>query len=347
MEEDVIIQNEESEKAYGCRNCSSPIIEEGYEAELCKDCREKFAKRPLPIWVKGFFILILSIVIIALSKFPKSISSGVAFEKGLKAEMETRYITASKEYEKAAKEYPDSVLVQARLFIAYAKSGKIREADNTYKLIEGRDVSDRELLNDVTSTMDELDAQYAYSTELSEIVKKGENENSEITLKKLVEYCQRKPDDLLGLTYLGNIYFDMDRYQEAKEVYLKISEINPNLDISRLTLASVYRQTGEFDKAIEECNKVLKKNIESVSAYAAMARIELKRHNYKKALEIAEKAYNLNKEDLDAINTLTIAFHYNKMIKERDDLFNNLKQKNYYNLDVTKAIFDGKNNLFK
>ncbi len=329
-----------------CKNCASFTIETGYELALCKECRTILSRRPFPIWIKIFFLIVIIILAIALLKFPLTIASAIDYERGSKAEEERKYISALREYKKVADRYPDSIPVLAKMFIAYFKNGKVIEASNTLKTIEGRDLSDTKLLKQVNDTIAMMNSFYDYNKQLLEILEQQKTDKVDLTLSKLKLYTEKNPKDSLGYVHLGNALFDMGKYLEAKDMYLNALAINPNLYFVRLNIASVYRQIGEIDKAITECNKVLEQNAESVAAYCSLSRIELKRHKYKSALELAQKAYNLDEKNLSAVDTLALAYHYTNMTKERDQLLKTLKKAGYSDLERTMAIIEGKLNLY-
>jgi len=94
---------QEHEAKRMCQNCLSPDIEEGYNVDLCADCRKKLSKRSFPLWVIIFSLIILAATVFSLVRLPSVVSTAVAFSRGEKAAKEKNYITAANEYKKVQK----------------------------------------------------------------------------------------------------------------------------------------------------------------------------------------------------------------------------------------------------
>ncbi len=80
-------------------------------------------------------------------------------------------------------------------------------------------------------------------------------------MQKLAEYkarVEKDPKDIEALVFMGNANYDIQRFEKAKEFYLKALDVDPNNTHVRTDLASSYRSLGETDQALEELNKVLK-----------------------------------------------------------------------------------------
>lgn len=80
-------------------------------------------------------------------------------------------------------------------------------------------------------------------------------------MQKLTEYKARldkDPKDIEALVFLANANFDIQRYEKAKEFYLKALEVDPNNAHVRTDLASSYRNLGDPDQALNELSAVLK-----------------------------------------------------------------------------------------
>ncbi len=71
------------------------------------------------------------------------------------------------------------------------------------------------------------------------------------------ERLKKDPRDLEALIFLGNANFDIQRFDQARDLYLKALEVDPINVYVRTDLASCYRNLGDFDRAIRELLKVL------------------------------------------------------------------------------------------
>ncbi len=170
--------------------------------------------------------------------------------------------------------------------------------------------------------------------------------SKKITVPKKIEeikaYLIKNPEDISAIILLGDLYYDLGDFNNAKDNYIKAIEITPSNIVLRLSIAATYRELGEFDEAIKECNKALTQNIEASSTYASLSKTYIYMNNKSLALETARKAYSLDKNDMFSINCLLIADHYNGLFDERDKLFKVLEENKYYDLERTKYIISSK-----
>jgi len=79
--------------------------------------------------------------------------------------------------------------------------------------------------------------------------KNSASHEEDIRLAKSV--LKKDPRNLEALITLGNAYFDMDRYQEAINVYSRAIAIDPKNPDVRTDMGIMYRRLGQFDKALE------------------------------------------------------------------------------------------------
>lgn len=80
-------------------------------------------------------------------------------------------------------------------------------------------------------------------------------------MQRLAEYKERlekNPKDIEAMIFLANANFDIQRFEKAKEFYLRALEVDPHNNYVRTDLASSYRNLGDTDTALQELNKVLK-----------------------------------------------------------------------------------------
>ncbi len=91
----------------------------------------------------------------------------------------------------------------------------------------------------------------------------GPSENAEPFMQKLQAYNQRikeNPKDIEALIFVANANFDIQRYEKAQALYLRVLKIEPNNLHVRTDLAAVYRNLGDSNKAVEELKVVLSLN---------------------------------------------------------------------------------------
>ncbi|BCN31819.1 tetratricopeptide repeat protein [Anaeromicropila herbilytica] len=328
-----------------CENCGNPKIEAGYEMKLCKECREKLYRKPYPILIKLLGVAIVAVVIIALIHFPSSLNAGIAYERGLQAESEGKYVTAMKEYKKVVKRFPDSTIALASLFVTSYQNGEIDDLNALYDKLEGEEITDDSLVDKVNRTVDCWNKYYYISDELDNILQKAKNMDNDKAISLFQEYMNKNPEDISSATYYyGILLYDIGELQKAKKVIEGALKSNPDNYEGQLLQAEIYSEMGEYQKATDCCNYVLKHNVEYSYAYDTLARVELMNHEDKKGLKTARKAFQLNQKDSGIVATLAIAYHYNHNTRERDAMlkkFKKFKDDNTYDLDLMEGIFSG------
>ncbi|HEX5324741.1 MAG TPA: tetratricopeptide repeat protein [Capsulimonadaceae bacterium] len=132
----------EAEEEIGCKSCGHPDTEPGYALSLCVSCRDKLARRPMPWWISASAVLVLLAVVVASASFPSSLSAGVAYERGKRAEASGNYALAAKEYGLVVRKYPDSTDALIRYGVSAYHAGELDEAAETFNKLSGQEVSD-------------------------------------------------------------------------------------------------------------------------------------------------------------------------------------------------------------
>lgn len=342
-EEKTTPESPDIESPPGCKNCGSPEIVEGFTLPLCPECRDKLVRHAMPIWIKIVSVFILLILTYSLFSFPSALNQGISYEKGQRFEKEKMYNSALVQYEKAVKSYPDSLLLNARLFISQYKTGRIDEASNTLdnKLV-GQNVKDEALYAEVASLIEKLNKYYYPTPELNAVLSYYDPANLSVFIAKLEKFLTVYPDDPYAKYLLGNFYFDEKKFAEGEQLAKQLTVKYPDYIEANGLLAAYYREAKEYDKVIECCNIALNENKENPYIYSAMARIEIKRKNDEPALRYALEAYKYDKNSSYVLANLALAYHYNNNIKERDAIFSDfMKLKNIEVADyelVTKSF---------
>lgn len=120
-------------------------------------------------------------------------------------------------------------------------------------------------------------------------------------MQKLTEYkakLEKNPKDIEALVFLANANFDIQRFEKAKEFYLKALDVDPNNAHVRTDLASSYRNLGDSDQALNELNKVLKADPNhEVALYNSGIILLNDKNDTKKAIAAWEKLVRLKPDD--------------------------------------------------
>ena len=114
-----------------------------------------------------------------------------------------------------------------------------------------------------------------------------------LVMEQINLYRQRleaNPKDLEALIALGNANFDIQRFDKARELYLRALEVDPMNSVVRTDLASSYRNLGELELAFKELNHVLAIDSNHETALYNLGVLLLNdKHDPKGAIEAWEK----------------------------------------------------------
>ncbi|NLK95330.1 MAG: tetratricopeptide repeat protein [Clostridiales bacterium] len=337
------MENQYENEGHVCKNCGSYEVQDGYDLNLCRDCRKILAKRPIPRKILLFLLPVLLVVVISLFKFPASIESALQLKRAEIAESNKEYVTAMKYYEKLSDEYPEDIRIKYKLMNAYYYNNYPTDIYNTYEGLIGKE--DTELMvSTITALLDKTNKYYSFSDELYSKLESLEDISDENLLKVIRPFVDKNPNEIYGAYYVYDIYMDMGKYNEAKSIINRVMEKHPDFYYGYILQSNVYTELGDYEKALESAKTLFSVNSESVDSYASMAKVELKRKNNEKGLELAKKAYELDSRNSEGCLTLALAYHYNNMLSERDELYSRCKELGYvdeHSLEFYDSIFSG------
>lgn len=326
-----------------CLSCEKEEALKGYPTDLCEECREEFIKFPVPLWIKMVSIIILFIMLFGLISFKNPLTAAVNYERGLNAEKELKYVTAQIAYKKALKKFPKSQLLKSRLFISLVKGDDLAQAEKIYDEIMKMEYSDDDLFNEVQSAVDLYGKSFFLTEEIEKIIK-----NQNLSLSQKISGLENlsksnKNGNMYGTYYyLGEGYFANQEYEKSIEALNNAYNLNKDFYFLKISTAAAYKELGNYEKAKKELDVIFKFNKEYEPSYVYLSFINLREHNYKDALINAEKAYSLNKNDLDAVEAIVISNHYLKNEQQKYKYMEILEKNNFYGIDRTKDILSGK-----
>jgi len=111
--------------------------------------------------------------------------------------------------------------------------------------------------------------------------------------------------DLLAL---ASAHYYAGEYEEAKEIYDKILELNPESPSALHSRGITYSQLGNNDKAMTDLNRSLKLNKEDPAAFHNRALVYASLGKYKKALADYNKSLKLRPDDPGTLYDLACLF---------------------------------------
>ncbi len=122
----------------------------------------------------------------------------------------------------------------------------------------------------------------------------------EKTYDKALEAYQKLlelyPDDRIGNTNLGILYFDLEEWDNAIALYERNIQNNPDDILAVWNLAETYEAMGLYDKAHEALERYLERNPDHVGLHRKQSLVYLYQGKYDLAQAKLEKALSLNPE---------------------------------------------------
>ncbi|AGH96407.1 tetratricopeptide repeat protein [Pseudobdellovibrio exovorus] len=127
-----------------------------------------------------------------------------------------------------------------------------------------------------------------------------EYRNSSRTHLALVEYNQvleQKPDSLLALSRLGELYVETRVYSKAREVYAHILNLQPQYDPAKWALVEIYKFENNYQGALDELEDIELTQENRAQVFFEQAQLFQQLKNQDKFDEFIQKAYSANPRD--------------------------------------------------
>lgn len=144
-----------------------------------------------------------------------------------------------KEAGRAAKTRPDYAGHRYLLAILAADAGKKEEAVANIEKIYA----------------DDKESGLGYAPEVCRLL--AEAGKHELATEIYEAYFEIKQEDALAYFHAGNSLLELDRYEEALNCFLQITEMDPTWSSAVKNVAYTYYRMGEYEKAIEWYNRTL------------------------------------------------------------------------------------------
>jgi tetratricopeptide (TPR) repeat protein len=319
MEDALNPEAADAAEARACVNCGLPPLENpSHATPLCHDCRQKFVKFPIPLWIWVFAAVILAIVLIGLFRLPADISLGIGLEKGIKAAEERKFMTAEQELKRVADKLPTDVEANGRLLIAAFYNDHFDLFSKQVGKLQHLKFENQELFQEVDQVMTAADIMV--STDSFKIFSQAHPDPAHTPDTAWFNYFSSNPSDNDARLEYVNYLFDSKRYASCDSVGSLILEAYPG-DFRMLMLAaSSKREQGQYDSALFYNERMLALNRESVHGLASEARTLLRLKQDERALKAALKAVQLEPEASYAQASLILAYHFNGRTSDRDAL---------------------------
>jgi predicted TPR repeat methyltransferase len=110
---------------------------------------------------------------------------------------------------------------------------------------------------------------------------------------------------------LANISFCNGKYEEALEYYQKMYDFNHNSYIAMINLANTYYYLGKYVLALDFAKRSMEKHPSSVTAHILAGNALNAMGKYEKAIDMYLRAYELDNNNLEMLNSLSDAYRSN------------------------------------
>ncbi|HEY9256454.1 tetratricopeptide repeat protein [Chitinophaga sp.] len=341
--------NEEAQapvKKTGCHNCVNPETEPGYLTPLCRECRKQLSRYPVLNSVKWAAAGVALLFLISAYNLPRYLKAGVTYQRALKAENTHHYVTEKKLLEKVLQQFPDNFEAGAHYIIASYNNDEPEVVDSMLEKMSGKQNENQDLINKVNDVLDGFRYLKLIDTSFAASLSKLDEKSPEYE-QALNTYCSKRYNDVCARFMLGSYAYNQGNYAKADSVLSKLVQETPDFRYAMLWLANTYREEKQYDKAIRVYNDILLQNAEASYAFAGIAKIMLKQKQDKEALKKAMQAYELEPEAISSVYTLSLAYHFNNNIQERDRFYKKVKSLadadgDYSSANELTDIFNGK-----
>jgi tetratricopeptide (TPR) repeat protein len=128
--------------------------------------------------------------------------------------------------------------------------------------------------------------------------------NERIALKLLARFQQLEPDTARSHLLLGDIYSQLERYDDAQAEYGKALEIAPGDPAAMLGLASAYLSNSDTDKAMETARIALKRAPEDPELNLVMAEALMAHNQFAEAEPLLIKSLKVKPQIVPQVHAL-------------------------------------------
>lgn len=181
---------------------------------------------------------------------------------------------------------------------------------------------------------------------LEPVAEKMQAGEYEAAKKDIEKFLSKNKKSKIGWILSGHIYAELDEDSLAIISYEKALAIDHDAEEALTGLGIVFRKQQDYDKAAAYYYRAIKVNPGYAQAYSSLVTIELKRKNFNKAVELGQKAFDLDKEDPVIAANLSVAYHYAGDSTKRDKYYKIAESLGYKSLEKVKQIFAGEFTIF-
>ncbi|MFC1598726.1 tetratricopeptide repeat protein [Patescibacteria group bacterium] len=129
---------------------------------------------------------------------------------------------------------------------------------------------------------DQITVNIDTSSYLQQIDQYDLNEAQTNLYNEIQKDLQGNPNDLETVTYLGTLFYTLENYETAEEIYVQVVKYEPQNTVALQNLANTYRNTNRYQLAEDTFYQILDYNIlwlPALETLAELYRFELRPSN--------------------------------------------------------------------
>ena len=134
---------------------------------------------------------------------------------------------------------------------------------------------------------------------IESLVEKLNSKKHREVIEEANELIKKYPNIFVFYNIIGLAYQGISNLEEAKIFFLKAIEKNPNEIGPKNNLANIYVSLGKLDEAEKLFVEILNKVKKSPVIYINYAHLKKKINDYKSALQLVERAINIDENNLE------------------------------------------------
>jgi tetratricopeptide (TPR) repeat protein len=305
-----------------CPECGQPAMEGNHPTPLCADCRQKYVRYPIPVWIRIFGACIAALVLFSLFTFPKDLSVGINLEKGERAEKAGKYLTAQRAMEKVVQKVPGNIEAEGHLLIDAVYTQDMETFKAQYAKLKDRNIEDKELFSAIEEAMDKAGGYFVNDSFTSFMTAHPGAPPSDI---EWASYFDKNPRDFYALATYASALNDRKELDREDSVLRVLLSRDKESYIGLELISSLLREEHKPDEALIYNDRLLRINQELPYGLASKARTLLMQKKDREALQLSEKACQLGgSDDIYSQSTLALAYHFNQRPADRDALIRKL-----------------------
>jgi tetratricopeptide (TPR) repeat protein len=310
-----------------CLSCKAHPYLENSPSRICKSCREKLIKYPIPKWIWGFAGGILIIMLIGAFRMPAYVKAALKVSRAEKFMEAKKYVSAQKELKEVLEKFPNNKNANGMMVIASCYNWDSEQMNKSFGIIENVNFDDNELLSEINAALAYFSQSYPKDTTLLRRIYEIKDDTQQ--LKNLFVTMDSLGDQDFPIAgfWVCQYLNDLEEYEASARILERVLDVEPNLHSALLLNAAVKRNLEDYVGSIASCKRALSINKEDVMTLSLLSRIELKRRNDEQAAYYANLAMELLPENIYAMEAQSMVdFYAGRRVKSKKLLADIQKQ---------------------